>query len=120
MTFAGILRWAPGYTWLLLAPLLGYVACFAIGLGCGVWVCLAEMFPNRIRGRAMSVATMVLWLTVSLVTATFLSLIKLFTVSGVFLGYALLCLLSFLYIFWRLPETKNCTLEEIETTWRNA
>lgn len=117
LVFAGMLHYLPGRSALLLVPVLGYVACFAFGLGTGVWVCLAELFPNRIRGRAMSIATMVLWISVSCVTATFLSLIKLFSASGVFLGYAVLCAASFVYIFLRLPETKNRTLEEIEIMW---
>jgi SP family arabinose:H+ symporter-like MFS transporter len=117
LVFAGMLRYLPGHSLLLLLPVLGYVACFAFGLGTGVWVCLAELFPNRIRGRAMSIATMVLWISVSGVTATFLSLVRIFTVSGVFLGYACLCAASFAYIFARLPETKSRTLEEIETIW---
>lgn len=119
LVFAGMLHLLPGYSALLLVPVLGYVAFFAFGLGTGVWVCLAELFPNRIRGRAMSIGTMVLWLSVSCVTATFLSLIKILTISGVFLGYALLCAASFAYIFLRLPETKNRTLEEIEALWSN-
>jgi len=117
LVFAAMLNHSPGRLTLLLLPVLGYVACFAFGLGTGVWVCLAELFPNRIRGRAMSVATMVLWISVSGVTATFLSLIKIFSVSGVFLGYACLCAASFAYIFARLPETKSRTLEEIESMW---
>lgn len=119
LVFAGLLHYLPGHSLLLLLPVLGYVACFAFGLGTGVWVCLAELFPNRIRGRAMSIATMVLWISVSGVTATFLSLVRIFTVSGVFLGYACLCAASFAYIFARLPETKSRTLEEIETIWLN-
>jgi sugar porter (SP) family MFS transporter len=115
--FAGMLRWHTNDSILLLLPVLGYVACFAFGLGSGVWVCLAELFPNHIRGRAMSVATMVLWISVSLVTATFLTLIRLFSASSVFLGYALVCGASFLYIYLRLPETKNRTLEQIQSMW---
>ena len=117
-TFAGLLRYMPGHSALLLVPVLGYVACFAFGLGTGVWVCLAELFPNRIRGRAMSIATMVLWIAVSMVTGTFLSLIKMFSASTVFLGYSAICAASFLYIYVRLPETKNRTLEEIEAMWK--
>ena len=117
VAFSGMLYVLPGHSTVLLLPLLGYVACFAFGLGTGVWVCLAELFPNRIRGRAMSVATMVLWISVSLVTATFLSLIQVFTAAGVFLGYALLCAASFAYIFLQLPETKNRTLEDIQEIW---
>ncbi len=115
--FGLMLHFLPGRSALLLLPVLGYVAFFAFGLGTGVWVCLAELFPNRIRGRAMSIATMVLWISVSCVTATFLSLIKMFSASGVFLGYAVLCAASFAYIYLSLPETKNRTLEEIETFW---
>jgi MFS transporter, SP family, xylose:H+ symportor len=117
MAFAAMLRWLPGHPVLLLVPVLGYVACFAFGLGSAVWVCLAELFPNHIRGRAMSIATIVLWLAVSLVTATFLSLIKLFTAPVVFLGYALLCAASLIYIYLYLPETKNRSLEEIGMIW---
>jgi hypothetical protein len=51
------------------------------------------------------------------VTATFLSLIQVFTAAGVFLGYALLCAASFAYIFLQLPETKNRTLEDIQEIW---
>ena len=117
VVLAGLLRYPPGHSVLLIIPVLGYVACFAFGLGAGVWVCLAELFPNRIRGRAMSIATMVLWIAVSIVTATFLSLIKMFSASAVFLGYAGICAISFLYIYYQLPETKNRTLEEIESMW---
>jgi SP family arabinose:H+ symporter-like MFS transporter len=117
VVFAVLLHALPGRSVLLLIPVLGYVAFFAFGLGTGVWVCMAELFPNRIRGRAMSIATMVLWISVSGVMATFLSLINLFTPSGVFYGYSLLCAISFLYIYFQLPETKNRTLEEIASLW---
>ena len=115
--FAAALAWIPGHPALALAAVLGYVAFFAYGLGPGVWVCLAELFPNHIRGRAMSFATVVLWLAVSLVTATFLSLVQTFSAPVVFLAYAIICGLSFAYIWARLPETKNRTLEEIQATW---
>src|ERR1035437_1433142 len=117
VAFASMLTYMSNHAALLLTAVLGYVAFYAFGLGTGVWVCLSELFPNRIRGRAMSIANMVLWATLSCVTATFLSLIKMFTASGVFLGYALLCTASFVYILARLPETKNRTLEEIESSW---
>jgi sugar porter (SP) family MFS transporter len=115
--FAAMLRWTPERSGLLLIPVLGYVACFAFGFGPGVWVCLAEFFPNHIRGRAMSIATVALWLAVSLVTSTFLTLIRYFSAPTVFLGYALLCAASFVYIYRQLPETKNRTLEEIQSLW---
>jgi len=116
--FAGMLYCLPSHSLLLVVPVLGYVAFFAFGLGTGVWVCLAELFPNRIRGRAMSIATIVLWIAVSIVTSTFLTLIKLFSASTVFLGYALVCAVSFVYIYLQLPETKGRTLEEIQEIWK--
>jgi MFS family permease len=115
--FAAALEWLPGHVAVMLGAVLGYVAFFAFGLGPGVWVCLAELFPNNIRGRAMSLATVVLWLAVSVVTATFLSLIQMFSATRVFLGYALICGASFAYIWLRLPETKNRTLEDIQAMW---
>jgi SP family arabinose:H+ symporter-like MFS transporter len=117
MVFAAALAWIPAHPAVALAAVLGYVAFFAYGLGPGVWVCLAEVFPNHIRGRAMSLATVVLWLAVSVVTATFLSLVQAFSAPVVFLAYAIICGLSFAYIWIRLPETKNRTLEEIESSW---
>jgi SP family arabinose:H+ symporter-like MFS transporter len=116
--FAGMLYYLPSHSALLIVPVLGYVAFFAFGLGTGVWVCLAELFPNRIRGRAMSIATIVLWISVSIVTSTFLTLIKLFSAPTVFLGYSLVCAVSFVYIYSQLPETKGCTLEEIQEIWK--
>jgi len=117
VVFAAMLAYMPGQSTLLLLPVLGVVASFAFGLGTGVWVCLSELFPNRIRGRAMSIANIVLWFSVTALTATFLSLIKLFGISGVFILYAALCAASFAYIAIYLPETKNRTLEEIESSW---
>jgi SP family arabinose:H+ symporter-like MFS transporter len=117
VAFAVLLNTMAGHSTLLLLPVLGYVACFAFGLGTGVWVCMAELFPNRIRGRALSISNMALWVSVTVLTATFLSLTKMFSVASVFLGYAVICVLSFIYIYLKLPETKNRTLEEIEASW---
>jgi len=116
--FSLLLIFHSGNALLLLLPILGYVAFFAFGLGSGVWVCMAELLPNRVRGRAMSVATTVLWIAVSVVAATFLSLIRIFSAPAVFLGYAVICALSYLYIQFNLPETKNRTLEEIARLWQ--
>jgi SP family arabinose:H+ symporter-like MFS transporter len=117
VAFAILLNTSAGHSSLLLLPVLAYVACFAFGLGTGVWVCMAELFPNRIRGRALSISNLALWISVTVLTATFLSLTKMFSAAGVFMGYAVICVLSFIYIYIKLPETKNRTLEEIEASW---
>src|SRR2546426_9239032 len=101
----------------VLVFVLAYVACFAVGVGTGTWVMMSEICPTRIRGRAMSVATIFLWCGTLLVTLTFLSLVKLFTAAGVFLLYATVSIAAFLFVWRKVPETKGRTLEEIENWW---
>jgi sugar porter (SP) family MFS transporter len=102
---------------IVLAFVLTYVACFAVGVGTGTWVLMAEICPTRVRGRAMSVATVCLWCGTLLVTLTFLSLVNLFTAAGVFLLYAAVSIAAFLFVWRSVPETKGRTLEEIEEFW---
>src|SRR5499427_5207399 len=106
---------APGIVVLIFV--LTYVACFAVGVGTGTWVLMAEICPTRVRGRAMAVATVCLWCGTLLVTLTFLSLVNLFTAAGVFLLYAVISIGAFLFVWRGVPETKGKTLEEIEAYW---
>jgi MFS family permease len=102
---------------IVLVFVLTYVACFAVGVGTGTWVLMAEICPTRVRGRAMSLATVCLWCGTLLVTLTFLSFVTLFTAAGVFLLYAVVCIAAFLFVWRKVPETKGRTLEEIEQIW---
>jgi sugar porter (SP) family MFS transporter len=102
---------------IVLIFVLTYVACFAVGVGTGTWVLMAEICPTKVRGRAMSVATVFLWCGTLLVTLTFLSLVTLFTAAGVFLLYAVISIAAFLFVWSGVPETKGRTLEEIEKFW---
>lgn len=102
---------------IVLLFILTYVACFAVGVGTGTWVLMSEICPTRVRGRAMSVATVFLWCGTLLVTLTFLSLVNLFTAAGVFLLYAIVSIAAFLFVWRGVPETKGRTLEEIEKFW---
>jgi sugar porter (SP) family MFS transporter len=101
----------------VLVFVLTYVACFAIGVGTGTWVMMSEICPTRIRGRAMSVATVCLWCGTLLVTLTFLSLVNLFTAPGAFVLYATISVAAFLFVWRGVPETKGRTLEDIEKWW---
>lgn len=103
---------------LALTLMLACAAAFAIGMGPGVWVVLSEIFPNRIRGRAMSVATVSLWGACTILTFTFLSLARAIGISGAFLLYAAMCVFTAAFVCKALPETKGRTLEEIERDWR--
>jgi sugar porter (SP) family MFS transporter len=102
----------------VLALILCYVACFSFGMGPGVWVVISELFPTRIRGRAMSLATVALWLACLLITLTFLSLVKAFTAGGAFWIYALMCACTVWFVWKFTPETKGKNLEEIEQQWK--
>ncbi len=107
---------APG-PWLLGLIML-YVACFAVGLGPGVWVVITEIFPNAVRGRAAALATVALWVACTAISFTFLSLVKTAGLAGAFGLYALLSAFTFGFVWRAVPETKGRTLEEIERGWQ--
>ncbi|NLT04516.1 MAG: sugar porter family MFS transporter, partial [Bacteroidales bacterium] len=97
----------------LILVLLG-IATYAMTLAPITWVVLSEIFPNRLRGAAMAVATTALWTASFLLTYTFPLLNKALQAGGTFWLYALICLAGFFFIWKKLPETKGKTLEEIE------
>ena len=103
--------------WITTASLMTYVGFFAIGLGPVFWLLIAEIYPLRVRGLAMSVATFVNWITNLLVALTFLSLVDALGKSLTFWLYAVLTLCALVFTFTLVPETKGHTLEEIEAHW---
>ncbi|MCC7155551.1 MAG: sugar porter family MFS transporter [Bryobacterales bacterium] len=119
LALAGAFAINPPPPLLVLALMLVCVASFAIGLGPGVWVLLAEIFPTRIRGRAMGVATVSLWIACAALTLTFLSLAKALGASGAFALYGFICVFTAWFVWRFTPETKGRTLEEIESLWRH-
>jgi len=93
---------------------LATIACYAFSLAPVTWVLIAELFPNRIRGAAISVAVSALWIACFVLTYTFPALNSLLGASGTFWLYAAICGAGFVYVFMRVPETKGQSLEEIE------
>lgn len=91
------------------------IGIYAMSLAPITWVILSEIFPNRIRGAAMALATFALWIACFILTYTFPLLNKGFGAAGTFWVYAGICLLGLLFILKMLPETKGKSLEEIET-----
>ena len=98
---------------LLLLVLLA-IAIYAMSLAPITWVILSEIFPNRIRGVAMSIATFALWVASALLVQTFPIFNEYLGTSGTFWVYGIICALGFVFVFRKLPETKNKSLEEIE------
>lgn len=102
---------------LMLVSILFYVAFFAFGMGPGPWLIISEIFPTKVRGRAASIATSILWSGALLVTFTFLSLVNVLKLWGTFAVFGALSLLCFLYVWKAVPETKGRTLEQIQESW---
>ncbi len=110
--------------WAALIGVLGFVASFAMSWGPVTWVLLSEMFPNPIRSKAMAVAVAAQWITNYTVSSTFplldrnAFLVETFNHSVSFGIFGLMALLSFWFVWKRVPETKGRTLEEIEKIWK--
>ena len=94
------------------------IAVYAMTLAPVTWVILSEIFPNKVRGAAMSIATTSLWIACFILTYTFPLLNNTLKASGTFWLYSFICLSGLLFIYTRLPETKGKSLEEIEKGYR--
>jgi sugar porter (SP) family MFS transporter len=98
----------------LLLLVLAAIGCYAMSLAPVTWVIISEIFPNRIRGAAMSVAIASLWTACFILTYSFPVLNARLGSAGTFWLYALVCVAGFVFIWARLPETKGKTLEQLE------
>jgi sugar porter (SP) family MFS transporter len=98
----------------VVAPVLATLACYGFSLAPVTWVLISEIFPNRIRGAAVSVSTSALWIACFILTYTFPLLNGALGPAKTFWLYALICAAGCIFISLRVPETKGKTLEEIE------
>ncbi|MCX6880451.1 MAG: sugar porter family MFS transporter [Verrucomicrobia bacterium] len=98
----------------MLLLVLAAIGCYAMSLAPVTWVVIAEIFPNRIRGAAMSVAVSALWIACFILTYTFPILNANLGSAGTFLLYAAICVAGFVFIKLKLPETKGKSLEQLE------
>jgi MFS transporter, SP family, arabinose:H+ symporter len=99
---------------LVLVLILGYIGFFAASLGPAIWVMVAEIFPNRLRSKGMSLAIMALWLACAIVSISFPQMLEKLSGGTTFLIFAIICLGNLLYVFRFVPETKGKSLEELE------
>jgi SP family galactose:H+ symporter-like MFS transporter len=106
--------------WLAVISLAVYVACFAIGLGPVFWLLISEIYPQKIRGRAMSVATVMIWASNLIVALTFLSLLHSLGRSATFWLYAVIGIAAWFFAYRLVPETKGRTLEQIDAEWHTT
>jgi MFS transporter, SP family, arabinose:H+ symporter len=102
----------------LLAGILLFVAAYAMSTGPVTWIFNSEIFPTKLRARAMSVAIICLWFADWAVTQTFPMLRESIGAAKTFWVYAACSCLCVIYILTLMPETKGRTLEEIEAGWK--
>ncbi len=102
---------------MVVAMLCFFVACFAFSMGPIKWVVMSEIFPTKIRGRAMAIATLAVWTTDGIYNQFFPVLRNHLGVSGSFFMFALFLVPQLVFIWKVMPETKGRTLEEIERSW---
>ena len=102
----------------MLTFFLAYVFCCAISISAIVFVLLSEMYPNSVRGRAMSIAGFALWIGTYLIGQLTPVLLG-WSQAGTFFIFAVMCV-PYMLIMWKvIPETTGKTLEEIEAYWTN-
>ena len=99
---------------MVVIPVLATLACYAFSLAPVTWVLISEIFPNRIRGAAVSVAVSSLWIACFILTYTFPLLNAALGPAGTFWLYAGICAAGFVFILRCVPETKGKSLEQIE------
>jgi len=104
----------------LLVCIMVFISAFAIAMGPIPWIVSSEIFPNKVRGRAMSIATFTIWTSCYIVAQTFpvLNDSRAVGPSLTFWIYGLVSLLTFLFVWRNVPETKGRTLEQIEGLWK--
>jgi SP family arabinose:H+ symporter-like MFS transporter len=94
-----------------------FVAGHAFGNGVACWVIISEIYPTKVRGRAMSIATTALWVVGYLGNQSFPLMQKYLGTDGTFWIFSMAALLNLVCVLWLVPETKGRTLEDITKFW---
>lgn len=116
-TFLGAFYYTHRHGVSMLVLVVAAIACYAMSLAPVTWVVISEIFPNQVRGAAVSMAVTALWMASFILTYTFPVLNHGLGAARTFWIYAAICAAGFLFIHARLPETKGKTLEDIEHLW---
>lgn len=104
--------------WVAMGCAFSFIICFAFSLGAILWLMVSEIFPLEVRGMAMGVAVFSCWFWNFVVSASFLSLLHALGPSKTFLLYACMCVMSLVFCYYKTPETRGVTLEQIEQNIR--
>ncbi len=104
--------------WLAVISMMVYVASFAISLGPIFWLLISEIYPLKIRSSSEGLAAAFNWGSNLLVSLTFLTLLEVIGSARTFWLYGVFAIAAWIFSYFRVPETKGRTLEEIEEFWR--
>jgi SP family arabinose:H+ symporter-like MFS transporter len=96
---------------------MSFVAGHAFGIGVACWVIISEIYPTKVRGRGMSIATTALWVVGYLGNQLFPIMQKHLGSDGTFWFFSAGALLTVVLVGWLVPETKGRSLEEITRLW---
>jgi sugar porter (SP) family MFS transporter len=97
--------------------LVVFITSFAFSLGPVTWTVINEVFPARIRGRGVALATAINWGSAYLVSQFFLTLVEAIGSSMTFFLFAFFCVTGWIWVYRAVPETKQQTLEQIQLMW---
>jgi len=117
LTIVGCLYLMGGAGRGILAGLMAFVAGHAIGNGAVCWVIISEIFPTKVRGAAMSIATSAIWIFAYLANQFFPVMQNHFGSDGTFFIFAGMAAANFIFVLAMVPETKGYSLEEISRLW---
>ena len=99
--------------------LVTYVCAYSFGFGPITWILLSEIFPPSVKGRAIATVTAINWALNFVVSISFVEISNAFSVGGVYISYAILCLLSVIFVIFVIPETRQKSLEDISKALKN-
>lgn len=101
---------------LLIAFITSFIIFFEIGFGPVIWVLLSEIYPTKVRGRAMSIATLMLWVGTAIIGQVVPWMLETLSPGATFFIFAVCCI-PVPFILKLIPETKGLSLEDIEKEW---
>jgi len=105
---------------LTIATMILFIGSFAVSFGPLSWLIISEIFPLKFRGLGMSIGAFTLWSSTTLVNYSFLKIVDALTLAGTFWAFAIMGVLSGIWGFFFIPETKGKSLEYIEDHWRQG
>lgn len=97
-----------------------FIASFSLGWGPIPWTAMSELLPNSVRGMAAGISTFVNWSFATIITLTFSSYSNLVGPKWAWATFAIFLVLGFIFVFFLVPETKGCSLEEIQENFERG